>query len=82
MVFIIGVYMKRLIKEWCESPSKFIEDMCNIKLSHWQKIIVDNIDKIQDLHISYPMHNNRLYYFRTLRELEKYLEKEIIEDRI
>lgn len=74
--------MDRLIKEWCEFPSKFIEDIYNVKLTAWQKVFVNNINKIQDLHISYPMHCNRLYYFRTLRELEEYLEKEINENRL
>lgn len=74
--------MDQLIKEWRESPSKFIENVYNIKLNMYQKIFIDSIDKIQDLHISYPMHCNILYYFRTFRESEKYLEKEINEDRI
>lgn len=73
MVCVGGEIMNQLIKLYREHPSKFIEDNCNIKLSAWQKFVVNHIDDIQNLHMSYP----RCRYFRTLRELEKYIGEEI-----
>lgn len=63
--------MDRVIKEYQDNFSKFIEDYYNIKLSAWQQFVVNHIDSIQNLHISYP----RYRYFRTLRDLEKYIEE-------
>lgn len=73
--------MDKLIEEYRKHPSKFIEDIYGIHLFKCQKFYVDNVvGKIQNLHIPFLMNCNRLYYFRTLRELEKYIEDEIINE--
>lgn len=68
--------MEDLIKSYQNNLSKFIEDACNVKLSAWQKFVVNHINDIQNLHIFYP----RYRYFRTLRELEKHIVGEIISE--